>query len=610
MIRLFRALPASVVLVLLLYSGVWAQIEYEVAVLNLADAPLSSLVDGTQMRLVITASEDAEAATTLSFYLDDDVHHLGDCVIPDGARTCTTAPISTLGWFWDEDGQVRPQREIHVINYQTSGWLPVVARNLTVAPRPVVLVHGFGSSFSTWMGYLGPAGYLAHTGLPGYAVGDGQVPGVMDTGNLLRPAQRTHTIARNSEILGDYIAAVKAETGAEAVDLVVHSMGGLIARYYIDSVMGPRDVGQLIMLGTPNGGSDCAVLAQSLGFYQPASLELRTGYLQSVFNPQIFEARGVPFFIVAGTVIQRRLFSPCGTVPNDTVVSMQSATAVPAQLIEAPYIHTDLTTSEALFFDHVAPLLRRTAEDFAVNTGSTASGESDVDSESAALAPDTADLVQFSQVMTGTVRSGSSQEHTIHIDRDVTVASFGLFDPSRSLTVTVRGATGNEITLTAADNGLNMITDPESLLYLGYGFENPRPGPWQVTVQATPRTPPLGTEYALVTLYAGGATIDAELSNHLPRLEEAVQITATLTLGNEPIAYARARVIVVHPDGRQESIPVGASGELLNATIVPSVPGVYGVDVSLGTILPDGTVAERTVYLAFEALGRLSGGGD
>lgn len=51
------------------------------------------------------------------------------------------------------------------------------------------------------------------------------------------------------------IGAVKARTGAARVDIVAHSMGGLVARSYIQSAGYGFDVDQLIMLGTPHQGS-------------------------------------------------------------------------------------------------------------------------------------------------------------------------------------------------------------------------------------------------------------------------------------------------------------------------------------------------------------------
>ena len=102
---------------------------------------------------------------------------------------------------------------------------------------PVVLVHGLNSNARVWDDYTGERGFLASIGRRGFAVGDGQAPGVLDMGDWVTPTARTNTIAENAAILGHYIDGVRARTGAEYVDIVAHSMGGLVARYYIDHLM-------------------------------------------------------------------------------------------------------------------------------------------------------------------------------------------------------------------------------------------------------------------------------------------------------------------------------------------------------------------------------------
>ncbi len=53
--------------------------------------------------------------------------------------------------------------------------------------------------------------------------------------------------------LGEHVAAVKRETGAERVDVVGHSLGGLIARHLIE-MHGGRDVRRLVTLAAPYYG--------------------------------------------------------------------------------------------------------------------------------------------------------------------------------------------------------------------------------------------------------------------------------------------------------------------------------------------------------------------
>ena len=62
------------------------------------------------------------------------------------------------------------------------------------------------------------------------------------------------------------ITQIKGETGAEKVDIVAHSMGGLVSRYYIEKLGGRDDVGKLIMVQTPNHGSEWADLRALMGY--------------------------------------------------------------------------------------------------------------------------------------------------------------------------------------------------------------------------------------------------------------------------------------------------------------------------------------------------------
>ncbi|MFA6390105.1 MAG: alpha/beta fold hydrolase, partial [Patescibacteria group bacterium] len=55
--------------------------------------------------------------------------------------------------------------------------------------------------------------------------------------------------------LKDKIQEIKEITGKTKVDIVAHSMGGLVARYYVQSSEYQNDVDQLIFLGTPHKGA-------------------------------------------------------------------------------------------------------------------------------------------------------------------------------------------------------------------------------------------------------------------------------------------------------------------------------------------------------------------
>ncbi len=555
-----------------------------IVVLNRSGQVVSQITDGDMIRIQGTLSQPAEQTSTITFYLDDTSLSIDSCTLTRGDTDCSTDAIPSLGWYWNADGNPKSSRTIRaeVENGNVIGQ----SAPIHIAPRPVVMVHGFISDWTTWKSYLGTDGFLASLELAGFAVGDGQVPGAMNTGNLLNPPGRTNTIKENAEILGEYINGVKRETGAEMVDLVVHSMGGMISRYYIDRVMQERDVAQLVMLGSPMGGSDCSVLPAALGFYLPASIEIRESYMSGVFNQQVTKRHGIEFFDLGGTAINEAFKSPCTDVPNDTVVSFSSINAILLQSSQMEVIHSDLTFSAQVFDEFVKPLLQRPAGTFhsAPDPAPPSRNESPL---------------QFTRLYTGHVDAGGSTSLTINIDADVSVAGFALYDPSRSVSTVVRGASGNIIELDPQTNGFIRVTDPASLFYLGYGFANPRPGPWNITVDATESTPPEGTDFAISVYFIGGTVLDASSSSLIPKINETVEFNASLSLGNQLLEIQEARVSIQDQNGNIETLNL-SSGRQVSASWTPREAGVYAVDVIVTGIAPDGSVIERTDFLAVE----------
>ena len=62
------------------------------------------------------------------------------------------------------------------------------------------------------------------------------------------------TVERNTPRLGRFIEQVCAETGAQKVDLVAHSLGGLVCLEYSHSPVGMQRVAHCITIGTPHDG--------------------------------------------------------------------------------------------------------------------------------------------------------------------------------------------------------------------------------------------------------------------------------------------------------------------------------------------------------------------
>ncbi|MBO2457391.1 esterase/lipase family protein [Actinomadura violacea] len=113
-------------------------------------------------------------------------------------------------------------------------------------PRPVVLVHGtFENMAFNWQ-KLSPA--LKKAGYCVYALNYG---GAKDA-----PIQGTGEIAASAGQLSAFVDKVLAATGASKVDMVGHSQGGMMPRYYLKFLGGASKVNKLIGIVPSNHGTN------------------------------------------------------------------------------------------------------------------------------------------------------------------------------------------------------------------------------------------------------------------------------------------------------------------------------------------------------------------
>ncbi len=112
-------------------------------------------------------------------------------------------------------------------------------------PYPVVLVHGtFGNMTVSWQA-LAPL--LANNGYCVFALDYGGKPG--------DPVQATGDIPTSAQQLGAFIDRVLGATGASRVDVVGHSQGGMMPRWYIKFLGGAQTVHTLVGLAPSNHGT-------------------------------------------------------------------------------------------------------------------------------------------------------------------------------------------------------------------------------------------------------------------------------------------------------------------------------------------------------------------
>ncbi|MET8828401.1 alpha/beta fold hydrolase [Streptomyces sp. NPDC004610] len=144
------------------------------------------------------------------------------------------------------------------------------ATPLPTRPRPpVILLHGFIDNRSV---FVLLRRYLAQHGRQ-------QVIS-------LNYSPLTGDIRTAAELLGRHIEALCERTGSGQVDIVGHSLGGLIARYYAQRLGGDLRVRTLVTLGTPHSGTRVAPLADA----HPIVRQMRPG--SEVIEELAFPAPG------------------------------------------------------------------------------------------------------------------------------------------------------------------------------------------------------------------------------------------------------------------------------------------------------------------------------
>jgi triacylglycerol esterase/lipase EstA (alpha/beta hydrolase family) len=115
-------------------------------------------------------------------------------------------------------------------------------------PRPVILVHGTFEDMSNNWQALSPLlydnGYCVFALNYGSSNGSGAL-GIYGTGDIPTSAQQ----------LAAFVTQVLGATGASQVDIVGHSQGGMMPRYYLKNLGGASKVHTLVGLAPSNHGT-------------------------------------------------------------------------------------------------------------------------------------------------------------------------------------------------------------------------------------------------------------------------------------------------------------------------------------------------------------------
>lgn len=194
-----------------------------------------------------------------------------------------------------------------------------VFSEVTPESPPVLIIHGF----------LGTRGsmYLLERRL----VDDGFVCVSFNLGTL-----NVRDIRRSAFLIHRKIERILAQYPSQKIDILGHSMGGLIGLYYVKKLGGHTRVRKLIMMGTPVRGTWVALAGvATLGLWSTSSWQLlpRSRFLDEL-------AQGpMPPGVEVSTIAAAR----------DWVVPLSTTRLAGASAVTVPLGHSSLVVSEEVY---------------------------------------------------------------------------------------------------------------------------------------------------------------------------------------------------------------------------------------------------------------------
>jgi len=191
--------------------------------------------------------------------------------------------------------------------------------DLTPESPPVLIIHGFlGTRGSMYM-------------LERRLVADGFVCVSFNLGTF-----NVRDIRRSAFLIHRKIERILAQTPSQKIDIIGHSMGGLIGLYYVKKLGGHARVRKLILMGTPLRGTWAALAGVvTLGLWSTSSWQLlpRSRFLDEL-------AQGaIPPGVEVSTIAAAR----------DWVVPLSTTRMPGVNAMTVPLGHSSLVVSEEVY---------------------------------------------------------------------------------------------------------------------------------------------------------------------------------------------------------------------------------------------------------------------
>jgi hypothetical protein len=437
------------------------------------------------------------------------------------------------------------------------------------------------------------------------------------------PSRDGHdSVGGGGRTLQTQIEEYKTTIGAQKVNILGHSMGGIWAREYVRNVDTGHSVDRIIMLGTPNEGSFWADAA--LGVYQTCLLSPLIPPCFVIIHE--YEARTPAVRHLASDFMldynRKNKAAPCTyyyDMAGETDVGLYNWShdgAVTTGSVQALAYSTHLVPVALPLFDGLVHLLEPQRQEFhdalkpyysfagnvyqEYNESCKASARQLLSATPLALTP-TPEVPTLWPAVVSQIGGGETQTQTVAVD-NASAVTFGLgwFNhPTSTLSLTLRDPVGQIITATSSYSGGLYLPSVDGA---SYSINSPIPGAWQLIVQG--QSVPGGAEpYYVSGGFTGGVQVDPQLSSRTVSAGQPVTLTSML---HDSAAIAQAVVtasISLLTDGSYlDTLALTEQpGGIYHAVFTPTVRGTYGISVYASGTNSDGQTFHRLSLLQLQA---------
>ncbi len=496
---------------------------------------------------------------------------------------------------WTGEGSTPPAISALAVSAQGTLWIGTLRNGLfrlgdvpslavQNAHRPVVLIHGWHGPASDLLAdsqlkFL--ARWLRADGYPVFYATD---------------ITAARTLDENARMLQQTINRARRATGASRVHLIGHSMGGLVARAYVESDDYAGDVASVIMLGTPNGGLSLwySQVARWLreGRAEPSLIELTPEFM-AAFNAthRPPPPPAVPYLLLAGD-LTGRVDVLRGWPANDGLIRRDSVFAVPGVHVSTDDAHG--WTDETILYDVPAYTWPRRTYDRYVRPWLNDCDERSGSPSCAAVPPtpratvDVSRLPPHTPMLTRDIAAGTTLTLPITLD-PAGAARFLLTWDSGDLhfRLVTPGGKVYDGEQRKPDDGVAYLRlrDPEVMPFALYRVVQPLPGRWLMVVENRGTVPAKARVYALPE---DGQTLAVSTTQMQVVRGKPVTLQASWTMDGEPVrggtlvaevaAEGGYRSLSLADDGRHDD---GQSNDgLYAAQFVPSQTGYQTASVT------------------------------